>query len=266
MKSLPWFRMYGEFITDPLIEMLAFEDQRHYVFILCMKSMGELDKDYPKEGMLDRVVGKRLGLYGEAVTAAQNRLMELGLINDMWQPKGWDKRQFTSDSSANRVAKYRATKAVAVSNDDVTLQKRFSNGVDTEQIQNIEEKKKATGVATPSGVSDSVFQDFKKLRTAKKSPLTQTALDGITREAAKAGLPLATVLEMCCERGWVGFKAEWVQEKRNGYLPPQPNETVPAKPGIDPTLAKLTAEAALVKPPSPEMRQKLENLKRGVLQ
>ena len=68
-------------------------------------------------------------------------------------------------------------------------------------------------IATPDGVSDSVFQDFKKLRTAKKSPLTQTALDGITREAAKAGLPLSTVLEMCCERGWVGFKAEWTLEK-----------------------------------------------------
>ena len=68
-------------------------------------------------------------------------------------------------------------------------------------------------IATPDGVSDSVFQDFKKLRAAKKSPLTQTALDGITREAAKAGLTLSTVLEMCCERGWVGFKAEWTLEK-----------------------------------------------------
>jgi hypothetical protein len=77
-------------------------------------------------------------------------------------------------------------------------------------------KAKATGVATPDGVSDSVWDDFKKLRAAKKSPLTQTAIDGIAREATKAGLPLATVLEMCCERGWVGFKAEWAQEKAMG--------------------------------------------------
>ena len=128
------------------------------------------------------------------------------------------------------------------------------------------EGKGKEGVATPDGVSDSVFQDFKKLRTAKKSPLTQTALDGIAREAKKAGLSLGEVLAMCCERGWVGFKAEWTQEKRSAYLPPQPNETIPAKTGIDPTLAKLNAEAAFVKPPSAEMRAKLAALKEGRLQ
>jgi len=129
-----------------------------------------------------------------------------------------------------------------------------------------ETEKTATGVATPVGVSDSVFQDFKKLRTAKNSPITQTALDGITREAKKAGLSLGEVLAMCCERGWVGFKAEWTQEKRSAYLPQQPNETIPAKTGIDPTLAKLNAEAAFVKPPSAEMRAKLAALKEGRLQ
>jgi len=114
-----------------------------------------------------------------------------------------------------------------------------------------EEKKRATGVATPSGVSDSVFQDFKKLRAAKKSPLTQTALEGITREAAKAGLSLSTVLEMCCERGWAGFKAEWVAEKPKGYTTPSQTLTVPSKTGIDPALAKAIKDASSgTKPPS----------------
>ena len=126
------------------------------------------------------------------------------------------------------------------------------------------DKKKATGVATPDGVSESVFQDFKKLRTAKKSPLTQTALDGITREATKAGISLSAALEMCCERGWAGFKAEWLSEKRTGYLPPQPNETVPSRQGIDPTLARIIADRLHTKPPSAEMREKLAALRRGV--
>lgn len=215
MKSMPWFRMYGEFIHDPLIEMLAFEDQRHYIFILCMKSIGELDKDYPKDGMLARVVGKRLGLYGEALIAAQNRLMELGLINDQWQPKGWDKRQFTSDSSSNRVAKYRAEKANAVCNDDETLQKRFSNAIDTdtEQIQNREEKKNTSAIAPPEGVCDSVWFDFVEQRKSKKAKLTQTALDGIKSESLKAGWSLENALREVCARGWTGFKAEWVADK-----------------------------------------------------
>lgn len=52
--------------------------------------------------------------------------------------------------------------------------------------------------------------DFIALRKAKRSPLSKTALDGIEREALKAGLSLDGALAECCARGWVGFKAEWV--------------------------------------------------------
>jgi len=68
-------------------------------------------------------------------------------------------------------------------------------------------------VAPPFGVTDSVWQDWLKLRKAKKAAVTQTAIDGIQREADKAGVSLQTVLEMCCERGWTGFKADWMQSK-----------------------------------------------------
>lgn len=55
-----------------------------------------------------------------------------------------------------------------------------------------------------------IVEDFSKLRKAKKSPLTKTAIDDIRREAGKAGLSMAEVLTMCCARGWVGFRAEWL--------------------------------------------------------
>jgi hypothetical protein len=66
----------------------------------------------------------------------------------------------------------------------------------------------------PDGVSPSVWDDFQVLRKAKKSPITDTAIDGIRREADKAGMPLGEALAMCCERGWTGFKAEWVAEQK----------------------------------------------------
>jgi len=68
-------------------------------------------------------------------------------------------------------------------------------------------------VAPPFGVTDSVWQDWLKLRKAKKAAVTQTAIDGIQREADKAGVSLQTALETCCSRGWTGFKAEWMQSK-----------------------------------------------------
>lgn len=77
-----------------------------------------------------------------------------------------------------------------------------------------------------AGVSAKVIADFKKLRKAKKSPITETAVDGIKREAVKAGLSLENALKTCCERGWVGFKAEWVtgQTPPTGPRPPKRKE------------------------------------------
>ena len=71
--------------------------------------------------------------------------------------------------------------------------------------------KNTNTVAPPYGVTDAVWQDWLKLRKAKKAAVTQTALDGIQREADKAGVSLQSVFETCCERGWTGFKAEWLQ-------------------------------------------------------
>jgi uncharacterized protein YdaU (DUF1376 family) len=68
-------------------------------------------------------------------------------------------------------------------------------------------------VAPPNGVTDSVWEDWIKLRKEKRAAVTQTALDGIEREARKAGVSLQTALETCCARGWTGFKADWLQGK-----------------------------------------------------
>jgi len=63
------------------------------------------------------------------------------------------------------------------------------------------------------GVSDPVASDWILLRKQKKAAITQTALDGIQREADKAGLSMQDALRICCERGWTGFKAEWIADK-----------------------------------------------------
>ena len=76
----------------------------------------------------------------------------------------------------------------------------------------INDKPKNT-VAPPNGVTESVWQDWLSLRKTKKAAVTQTAIDGIEREARKAGVSLQVALETCCARGWTGFKAEWLKDK-----------------------------------------------------
>jgi hypothetical protein len=67
-----------------------------------------------------------------------------------------------------------------------------------------------TKIQKPEGVLDSTWNDFVTLRKSKKAAITQTSLNGIYREAMKAGISLEQALRTCCERGWQGFKADWV--------------------------------------------------------
>lgn len=90
----------------------------------------------------------------------------------------------------------------------------------------------------PDGVSLQTWEDFKSLRKAKRSLLTETALNGIRREAEKAGVSLQTALETCCERGWQGFKAEWYKKDQpQTYTPP--SSLKPAQEDYEPYARRL---------------------------
>lgn len=75
-------------------------------------------------------------------------------------------------------------------------------------------RKRAAHPARPAEVPESVWQDFQALRKAKRAALTDTAMDGIRREAAKAGIGLADALAYCCEAGWQGFNAGWYADRQ----------------------------------------------------
>ena len=66
------------------------------------------------------------------------------------------------------------------------------------------------------GVDEQIAKDFLTIRKTKRLPLTQTALDGIAREAEKAGIELATAIKLSTESGWAGFKAAWVKNQQQG--------------------------------------------------
>jgi len=130
---------------------------------------------------------------------------------------------------------------------------------ETEGETETETKKKATSVAPPEGVSDSVWQEFKSLRKAKKAPITQRAIDKISEEANSAGWTLEKALEECIVRGWQAFKAEWVAKKGN----PADNIrlTVPASNEPDPQLLKIIADAKNAAPMPDFVRQFAQKVK-----
>lgn len=65
-----------------------------------------------------------------------------------------------------------------------------------------------------SAVPSSTLADYLKVRKAKRAgPFTETAIDGMEREALKAGLSLAEAVRVCAELGWQGFNAGWHQQR-----------------------------------------------------
>lgn len=80
----------------------------------------------------------------------------------------------------------------------------------------------------PDDVCEPVWMDFLAHRKEKRAKVTQTAVDGIRREANKAGYTMEQAIRTCCERGWQGFKAEWVtgnNRNNNGSNHAQPKLT-----------------------------------------
>ena len=127
---------------------------------------------------------------------------------------GWDHNRCNQE-----LHKYQAKIEQTSKAGKASAQRRFnSRSTDVQLIINhksiIKNQESIKTIHTPEGVSPSVFEDFIKLRKGLKAPVTETALKGLDREARKAGISLQEVLELCCQNGWRGFKAEWLQNNR----------------------------------------------------
>lgn len=60
------------------------------------------------------------------------------------------------------------------------------------------------------GVDPQIASDWLQVRKEKKAAATKTAIDGVLREIDRAGMTPDAGLRVCCERGWAGFKPEWL--------------------------------------------------------
>lgn len=87
--NLPWFRMYTEAVDDPKLRLLAFEDRWHFIAILCCKGQGIIDTN-PE--LLDRMLAVKLGVQGRELDEIKRRLMEVGLLDERWQPLVWQEK------------------------------------------------------------------------------------------------------------------------------------------------------------------------------
>lgn len=61
------------------------------------------------------------------------------------------------------------------------------------------------------GVAPQTVSDWQAVRRSKRAgPITKTVIEGLVAESAKARISVADAVRIAAERGWQGFRAEWV--------------------------------------------------------
>lgn len=110
--SARWFRFYDEVVDDPKVQTLPCEVFRAWVNILCIASKNDgVLPSFAKiafhlrcdETMVERIVDR---LLNDGLIDRRNG----GVNGYHYAPHGWDKRQYKSDTSTDRVKRFRQRK------------------------------------------------------------------------------------------------------------------------------------------------------------
>lgn len=153
--SRTWFRLYTEFASDPKVQLLDETLQRRFVMLLCLAGAGVT----PTESVSEVDFVLRIGV--SECEKTRSILVSRGLIDETWFPKKWTKRQFESDSSTERVKRFRKRHRVVT--DDVS-------GTASEQSRTEQSQKRASRIP-----EDFVLTDVRRLvAEAERLPAERT--------------------------------------------------------------------------------------------
>lgn len=174
----PWFRLYSEFADDPKVQTMSHADQRHLIILFCLRCKGQL-----LETFRDREIAYALGLGTLEAAKIKETFLEMGFIDERWNIVNWNRRQYISDSSTERVRKYR----LGLKHDE-TLPKRHETPTVTvpEADTEAEQKQQEPYPTTPkSGVLDDK-EEAKQLKAEERAAEKQAK--ALARAAAKEEL------------------------------------------------------------------------------
>ncbi len=213
----PWFRFYSEFSHDPKVQMMGEAMQRRYIMVMCLRCSNELVTLHETE------IAFHLRITDAELAETKALFISKGFIDDKWNLLNWDKRQYKSDSSAERVARHRENKK-RDSNADVTLQQRQSNALDTEQIQitdtdkNKIKSKSATATRLPADWKPS-NTDLEFCKTSRPDLNPFDVADGfcdywIAQPGAKGR-----------KTDWSATWRNWIRNQRQGQARASPYES-----------------------------------------
>ena len=129
-----WCRLYAEFSSDPKVQMMPEPMQRRLVMLFCEHCAGDGNVTFD-----ERHRSFHWRISDEELAATKVLFIENGFIGEEWNLLNWNKRQFVSDSSADRTRRYRERKRASRerhSDGDVTK----CDALDTESDSDTEHK------------------------------------------------------------------------------------------------------------------------------
>jgi hypothetical protein len=94
-----WFRFYHEWDSDPKVQMMPENMQRRLAMLFCWRCKEETFQE------TRAAFHWRISL--EEIAKTKAVFMENGFIDENWELLNWNRRQFLSDSSTDRVRRHR---------------------------------------------------------------------------------------------------------------------------------------------------------------
>lgn len=202
-----WFRLYSEFAFDPKVQMLSESDQRRLIMLFCLRCSNA------DVTLQDKHVTFQLRISNEEWAVTKAVFIENGFINSENNVLNWDKRQYVSDSSAERVARHREK----ARNANVTTCNVTVTPPDTEQIQIQKQKQskskskelpeKSGQFVLPDWIRTESWDGFVAMRKSIKKPLTPHAVELMICSLEKMradGEDVNAVLEQSIMNSWQG--------------------------------------------------------------
>jgi hypothetical protein len=229
MSVTPWFRTYNRMVDDEKLRLLAFEDRWHFMALCCLKNEGLLDERDSE--LFRRKVAVRMGVQVRELEEIGRRLLEVGLVDKSLSPIKWDELQRPSDSSSERVKKFREKQRDSkVKRDEtvtVTECNGFSNGLEEEVETELSPNGDSPSGDEPSLSVEEVFEGYRKLANelglAVPRDLTPERRQLVRGRISQYALAdFQTVFARCRgspflrgDRGRTPLTFDWLMQKKN---------------------------------------------------
>lgn len=158
-------------------------------------------------------LASRLKQSEQQIRTSLQRLENLGILTitatnrfSVYNIENYGKYQDEQPAN-NQQDDHQPTNSQPTDNQQSTTKQELNNS----RMEALKEKPIAKlALLTSRGIPEQIAKDWLSIRKEKRQPLTETSLAATERESVRAGMTLEEVITFCCERGWAGFKAEYL--------------------------------------------------------